>query len=284
MPTLFVDSASFNNVTINNSLDVTSNIFVTGTFSTTAGVTGSIFGTSSFAQQAISSSYITASNINGTYLPASSSYSLQTGYSQATASYYTETGATMDLAASYLSSSNITLFSNQNIAIYATGTAVTLTAGVLYLTSIYVPYTATITGCRVYRSNTTSFVTSSDYNGMGLYSYDGAGTLNIVASSSNSPTVWGPGAAAITLSAFSSLTSVSPGVYYIGILYNRTSQTTAPTLVAATSPANINLCKVDFTNSAALYFSFGTTNTSLPTSIATSACTVLTSRIYTSLY
>lgn len=286
MPTLFVDSASFNNVVVSESFTATSNIFVTGTFTNTAGATGSVFGTSSFTLQTVSSSLVSASNIYGPHDASSvlsSSYSLRANFSQTTESYYTVVGATMDIATSILSGSGVK-FTNMVMGAI-TGNGGSLSSGSIYFAAIYVPASTTVTGLRTITSLASAFTTSSNYNGMGLYSYDGAGTLNIVASSSNSPTIWSTSGGTIIERNFSSLITLSPGPYYIGLLYNRTIQTVAPSLAGTgVTITSTNLATMDFTNSATLYGVASGTYTSLPTSLALSTITTSTSPIYVAIY
>lgn len=279
MATFFVDSASLNNTQVSNSLLVTSDIYVTGSMFTT-GVTGSILGTSSFSLISLSSSYVSSSNIYGAV--PSASYALTSSFSSITSSYNTIAGANMALAAAYLSGSNRTLFSNQEVAMQ--NSSVTLVSGSIYLSAIYVPSPTIITGIRTRVANSNIFTTSSNYNGMMLYSYNGAGTLNLVASSSNNPNIW-IGPASIKTGSFASPILLSPGAYYIGCLYNRTTETTAPALNSSTVAYNSNLVTMDFTNSAALYYNTSVLySSSIPTSIATSTLSVITSRMYVSLY
>ena len=74
-------------------LDINGNAIITGSLTATAGIIGSLQGTSSWASNAVTASYVTASNIDGIVLSAS--------YAQ-TASYVVTA-----LTASYVTASNI---------------------------------------------------------------------------------------------------------------------------------------------------------------------------------
>lgn len=61
-----------------NGLIAQKNSVITGSLIVTAGITGSLFGTASWAENAITASFVTASNVIGTV--SSSSYAVTASY------------------------------------------------------------------------------------------------------------------------------------------------------------------------------------------------------------
>lgn len=115
--------------------------------------------------------------------------------------------------------------------------------------AIYIRESMTLTGVKWFQLVQGNY-TADNYNGVGLYSYDGAGTLTLVASSTDDGNIWKGAANSMQSKAFSSTYNATPGVYFIALMYNNSSQTTAPTIGAASGLTNNNIQAVDFTNSA----------------------------------
>lgn len=121
-----------------------------------------------------------------------------------------------------------------------------LADGSIRLVPVYIPVATTITGIRWYQGNAPTF-NADNYNGVGLYTHS-AGTLNLVASSTNDTSTWKQGAQAWQNKAFSTPYSASEGVYYIAALYNTSLEVTAPQIGAGTAlPAN-GVTPMSFTN------------------------------------
>jgi hypothetical protein len=115
----------------------------------------------------------------------------------------------------------------------------------LYVVGYYLPVGATITGVKFYQGAQGNY-TADNYNGVALFSYSG-GTITLVASSTNDGNIWKGTAFTWQTKAFSSTYVAAAGMYFIGMLYNYSAQTTAPTIGHSTS---INNSSYDFTNSA----------------------------------
>jgi len=152
--------------------------------------------------------------------------------------------------------------------LYSLGAAAVLTSGAVRFVPYYLVNPATITGVKFYQANTANYV-GNNYNGVGLYSYS-AGTLTLVASTTNAASFWINTINTWVTKAFSSPYSAPAGVYYIGMMYSFSSQTTAPQTIAG-STANVGFATMDLTNSAKISAVSATGQTVLPSSIAMSS-------------
>lgn len=146
---------------------------------------------------------------------------------------------------------------------------------------VYLEKAKTLTGIKVY-VRTQGNYTADNNNRIGLYSYSG-GTLTLVASSTNSGTLWTSAANAFQTINFSSTYAAAPGIYYVGLLYNNSAQTTAPTLGGGIAMNNAAMAAMDFTNSAKLWGTLSGQN-NLPSSQASSGITGATASYWVILY
>jgi hypothetical protein len=158
-------------------------------------------------------------------------------------------------------------------------TSTSLFGGQLRVVPVWLPKDATITGVK-YFLNIVGSYTPSNYNGIGLYSYS-AGTLTLVASTTDDGTLWSSGFATTwQTKPFSATYSATAGLYFVGYLYNRSAQTTAPQIGVCTPGVSaLNVIYFDFTNSARLLMGVSSQNT-LPSSIAASSLTDNTTTFY----
>lgn len=169
---------------------------------------------------------------------------------------------------------------SQDFPVMLSTTVTTLSNQQLIFVAIYVKDSMTITGVKWSQATQGSY-TATGYNGFGLYTYS-AGTLTLVDSTTSSTTIWKATANTVTNIAFASTYLAVSGVYYIGILYQESAQTTAPTIAAATA-MNSGISTLDFTNSAALGF-VQNAQTIMPATRPTSAFTVASSLQWIALY
>lgn len=160
-------------------------------------------------------------------------------------------------------------------------TSSALTDAQIRFQAVYLAKAATITGVRVY-SRTAGVYTGDANNKVGLYSYSG-GTLTLVASSTNSASLWTGTANAFQTIAFSATYSASAGIYFVALLYNNSAQTTAPSIASGTALNNAAMATLAFTNSAKLYGTLAT-QTDLPASQAMSGITAATTTTWVALY
>ena len=154
------------------------------------------------------------------------------------------------------------------------------TSQTIYFTAYYLPIAQTITGVKFFQSTQGNY-TASNYNGVGLYTYN-AGTLTQVASSTNDGNIWKGGAQTWQTKAFSSTYNAQPGIYFIAVLYSSSAVTSSPAL-GSTNSASANAAVYDFTNSAKLSASINA-QTSLPASQVMSSLTTSTFFFATFLY
>lgn len=159
-------------------------------------------------------------------------------------------------------------------------TSTALTDGQVKYTAVYLPKAATITGIKVYVRTQGSY-TGDNENRVGLYTYS-SGALTLVASSANSASLFTAAANAYQTIPFSATYAAQVGIYFVGIIYNNSAQTTAPTFAHATALNNAAMTSLGFTNSAKLY---GTSNSAtLPASINMSAITGTVGVAWIALY
>ena len=149
-------------------------------------------------------------------------------------------------------------------------TSTSLSDAALRFFAIYLPIGATITGVKWFQA-TQGVYTADAYNGVGLYTYS-AGTLTLVASSTNDGNIWKGTTNTWQSKAFTSTYSAAAGLYFIACLYNQSAQTTAPSIGSANNSANSSVATVDFTNSAKISGSISA-QASLPTPQASSGIT-----------
>lgn len=134
-----------------------------------------------------------------------------------------------------------------------------LADGRIEFQSVYISQAATITGAWFLQVTQGNY-TADNYNGIGLYSYS-AGTLTLVASTTNDGNIWKTAASTYASKAFSTPYSAAAGVYYVGFLYNSSAQTTAPSVGGKVSAAVLN---GSITSNSASFFHYKTSQTALP--------------------
>lgn len=126
--------------------------------------------------------------------------------------------------------------------------ALSFVDGTALFIAVVIHKSATVTGVGWIQTTAGNY-TADNFNGVGLYTYSG-GTLTQVAVSVNDGNIWKQTSNTVGRKAFSSPYAASPGVYFIGALYNSSAQTTAPSI--AGSPNHISVAGMinDLTNSA----------------------------------
>lgn len=117
------------------------------------------------------------------------------------------------------------------------------------LAAVWLPVAATLTGVKWWQAFQGVY-TADNNNKVGLYTYNGSGTLTLVASSANDGNIWKAGTQNFASKAFSSTYAAAAGLYFIALLYNSSAQTTAPGLVAGPSSYVASGGSVDYTNNA----------------------------------
>lgn len=150
----------------------------------------------------------------------------------------------------------------------------TLNTGAMRFFAIYIRKPMTITNFHFFLK-TQGVYTADAYNGIGLYSY-AAGTLTLLQSTTNNGNIWKAGVAVFQTVALSTPQVVTAGIYYIGMLYHSSAQTTAPVLQAqTTSGFGSNQSVLNYTNGAKIE-SLLAGQTALPSPQAMSGTTAQT--------
>lgn len=155
-----------------------------------------------------------------------------------------------------------------------------LVDGRVYFAAVDLPYAATLTGARFLMNQQGSY-TADNNNRIGLYTYS-AGTLTLVASSTNNGNLWKAAVNSLISEPFSSTYVAAASLYYVAFVYNNSAQTTAPTLGAKPDTyINVSL-EVDLTNSAKI--TGYVAGADIPSSQSMSGLTTNVSRFWVGLY
>ena len=130
----------------------------------------------------------------------------------------------------------------------SSSSTVALANGIMRFIALYLPYDATITGVKYFPTVASNGI-ETGYNGLELFSYSG-GTLTMIDSTTRDTAAY-DAALAWKTKAFPTTHVLTAGLYFIGVVWNRSAQTTAPTLLAnLTSNTSASVYTMDFTNSA----------------------------------
>jgi len=269
--TLTLRSSGLSRFDSGQGLGVSGSLQVTGSINVTAGITGSLSGTGSWATNALTASYVVTAQ----------TASLATNVIQ-------NAPVQLNLYSALGSTTSVTkaepVFAQGGIL---GGSGITMANQSLLGVAVQVPQQTTITGIKWYRTNTPGVYTSTNYNGVGLYSYSG-GTLTLVASSSNDGTIWSSSYAGnntFVTKSFQTSYNASPGIYFAVALYCSSAQTTAPIIGSGPSAIfNINVTAYDYPNSAKHFIATAATVTTLASSVAISTYAASLTQTYLALY
>lgn len=153
-----------------------------------------------------------------------------------------------------------------------------LADGQMRLMPVLVPDARTINGVTWFQRTAGSY-TADNTNGVALYSYSG-GTLTLVADSGNVGTIWTAGANTFPTRNFTTPYLAQPGLYFVGLLYNQSAQTTAPALTGGTALGNAAMA-APRTGTSKLYGTVAATG--FTASIAMSSISTLTATYWVGL-
>lgn len=166
------------------------------------------------------------------------------------------------------------------------GTAVAISTAAnpkIQFQPVWLEQSSTLTGIKVL-CRTNGSITANNENRIGLYTYS-AGTLTLVASSTNNSALWTSMSANVVYTiAFSSTYVATSGMYFIGLLVSNSAQTTAPQLAGLASNLNTAFMTMDFTSSAKLCSTSITGVATLPTTYAMSSTTASSQSVWFALY
>lgn len=176
---------------------------------------------------------------------------------------------------------SVILYESAGVPLWICTVTVVITSGTAIYQPVYIRKAQNITGVKWWQT-VAGVYTADTSNVVGLFTYSG-GTLTLVASSADDGTIWKTTANTMGLKAFNGgVYAAAAGLYYIGILYHTSSQSTQPQILGATSLQNANNSTSDFTNSAKLYASKAA-QTSLAT-VAMSTLSLNSQKFWLSLY
>lgn len=156
-----------------------------------------------------------------------------------------------------------------------------LTNSQLNLQSMIVKVGGSYTGVKFY-SGAAGVFTASNENRIGLYSFSGT-TFTLVASSANDATgaFWKNGVPTLVTVPFSAPVTLAAGVFFTGLLYNSSAQTTAPAVQGRDSAANLGFMNAGGTTPL---YSILNTQLTLPSTFLSTALGGTTQRPWISLY
>lgn len=267
------------NVTNESKATMFTNATFTGTFAVAAG---------SIANAALANSAV--ANLSGTNTGdqttvsgnAGTATTLETARKINGVSFNGSADIQTDLTiAAYLAGGSPWLAQTMDVPFISANTSTALVDNTVRFVPIYLSKAATLTGIRVY-VRTLGNYTGDNNNRVGLYSYSG-GTMTLVASSTNSASLWTSTANAFQTIPFTSTYAANAGLYFVGLLYNQSAQTTAPTLAGAIAFNNVAMVTYQGTNSIKFFGTLAAQN-DLPSSQAMSGVTGVTASYWVALY
>ena len=118
----------------------------------------------------------------------------------------------------------------------------------IYMAAVYLRSAQTVNGVAFWMAGQGNY-TANNHNGIAVFSYSG-GTLTQVGASNNNGNLWKGTANTMIKEPFPSAVPLAAGIYFIQALYCSSAQVVAPALLAMPANFNVNMPKMDFTNSA----------------------------------
>jgi hypothetical protein len=150
----------------------------------------------------------------------------------------------------------------------------------MFVVAIYLPRDTTLTGVRFSNAQNASYTADAN-NRIGLYKVSGT-TATLVASTPNDADTWTGAQYAWVDKPFSSPYQATKGAYYIGLLYNSSAQTQAPSIYAGEAMTLMN--QSSFMGNSVRLRGFITDKTDLPASFGMTSFSSNTASPMTLLY
>jgi len=157
-----------------------------------------------------------------------------------------------------------------------------LTTNTERFVAVYLPVPAKITGAIIVSRVAGSF-TANNENSIALFSIS-AGTITKQAVTANDPTIWQAAANAFKQVAFGTPYFAPAGIYFLGLLYNSSAQTTQPQIAFGTSAGSAVQNAPILSNSTSLSLYLSTAANTQPSSQAASGLSQLSSIPWVGLY
>lgn len=157
----------------------------------------------------------------------------------------------------------------------------TLADNTAYFAMLNIHRTATVTGV-CWLQHTQGNYTADQTSQVALYSSNGT-TLTNIASCADDTALWKAASSTVGTKAFTSSAVVSPGIYYVGLLYNNSAETTAPVIRSAANQTGA-LTNVLMSGSNLHHATLAAQNSLPATTQALSGLSASGSTIYIGLY
>jgi hypothetical protein len=175
------------------------------------------------------------------------------------------------------------LIKAQNFNASEATTTAGLVDGTARFFAVYLSKGQTITGVQYYQTGQGVY-TADNNNQVALYTVNAAtGVLTRVAESVNDGNIWKQVNTTTYKVPFSSTYVASAGVYYIGLLYNSSAQSTAPTILARSAAQNAAAMSLDNTGSLTKSMTLNS-QTALGTTYTASGLTTSATNPWVSIY
>jgi hypothetical protein len=281
---MYIDNTSISNLYISGALVSSGSLIYGNTYA--QNIVGNLQGTASYANTTLTSSYISSSGVVG--IIPSASNSTNSGLLFSTINFTTSSTDTyVGLYRSLGSKAQLKVLGGYDPS-STDSFIVGFDSARPSVMPVYIYNPITISGVMWWQQRQGNYTTTTQYNGVALYSYDSAGTLNLLLSSSNNPNIWKAPTDTWASQSFDTPYTISTeGIYYIAIIHNFQTSTTSPSLGRmnpAVSAAATYLRPFKATNSAVLHGATTSTATTFPTTIAMSTLGILAVRTYLILY
>jgi hypothetical protein len=159
--------------------------------------------------------------------------------------------------------------------------ATNISNAVVYFAALYLSKAATLTGA-CFMQGTQGAYTASTNCKIGLYQISST-NLALLASSAHNGNLFKATASTLVKEPFSSTYAAAAGLYYVGFLWNRSAQTTQPSLYFGTKLNANGLNTLDFTTNVKLSGSLGS-QSDLPSSTALSGIGISNDQPWVGVY
>lgn len=231
-------------------------------------------GTENLTNKSVNGVTLTTGGSSSEYLNGAGTYSTPSGGGGSALSYNSEIQAYRAMGSQYKAQPV-----GCTIQTIPSGATNALADNQARYVAVWLDSATTLTGVALYQS-VAGVYTADQTNQVGLYTYSG-GTMTRVASSTNNGNLWK--SSGLIKEPFSSTYAAAAGLYFVGMVYNQSAQTTAPVMFVCPYPNNTTAMTLDFSNSAKTHGTVSTQN-SLPSTQASSGTTANNNKVWVALY
>lgn len=231
-------------------------------------------GTETLTNKTVNGVTLTTGGSSTTFLNGAGSYTTPSGGGSSAATYNSDIQAYRAMGSAYRAEPV-----GCTIQTIPSGATSGLSDNQARYVAVWLDSATTLTGIALYQS-VAGVYTADQTNQVGLYTYSG-GTMTKVAESTNNGNLWK--SSGLIKEPFSSTYAAAAGLYFVGMVYNQSGQTTAPVMFVCPYPNNTAAMTLDFTNSAKTHGTVATQN-ALPATQASSGTTANNNKIWVALY